>query len=271
MPAFNPNPPKCKIENCEQRAISLGMCSRHYASSRRRGSIENLDTDLRSVIAPVLSTKICGKCGLDLPIERFQMNATERNPLRRKSICAECVASNIVAKKESRRKGGKCSQCDAPALPDRGLCQVHYESRQNWRSLPTSRVREILGAARDRSEKSGVICSIDEEWVRSRLIAGKCEMTGLPFDFQPGRKIGRFNPYAPSIDRKAAGGHYSPDNCRMVIMAINVGMNFWGEEIYRHVAKAYLKQRRAKKTVSAQPETYNLLLENTHPVRVRKH
>ena len=118
-----------------------------------------------------------------------------------------------------------------------------------------------------------MLFTLDAEWIRTRL-AGVCELTGLPFDLEPGKKMGRFNPYAPSIDRIISGGNYTPENCRMIVMALNVGINYWGEEIYRHVAKEYLNHRhegKEKNDTLDEPYNLNLMLENPHAVRIRKH
>jgi hypothetical protein len=126
-----------------------------------------------------------------------------------------------------------------------------------------------LTSTRLRAEDKGLVFNLDAEWIRSRL-EGVCELTGLPFDLEPGNRIGRFNPYAPSIDRRIAGGNYTPENCRMIVMALNVGMNYWGEQIYKHVAKAYLKKSRENSS-KHNPQTHNLFLENPQSVRMRKH
>ncbi len=211
--------------------------------------------------------KLCGKCTRMLPIDRFSINRTKTNQFGRKSVCKECTGSQAKQLRDARKLAGICIHCDSPSMPESDKCAFHITHRHKWRATITARINAILLGAKRRASDSGKLCTIDENWIRSKL-EGHCELTGLPFDFEHGGKVGRFNPYAPSVDRAISGGDYTPDNCRMVIMALNVGMNFWGEETYRKVAKAYLRYRH-KKVES--PATYNLLVENPHSVRMRKH
>jgi hypothetical protein len=97
--------------------------------------------------------------------------------------------------------------------------------------------------ARSGAKNDKVKFTLDKQWILARLKYGHCELTGIAFDFEIGGRIGRFNPYSPSIDRRTAGGDYSPENCRIILTALNVGINYWGEDIYRHIAKQYLNQR----------------------------
>jgi hypothetical protein len=45
-------------------------------------------------------------------------------------------------------------------------------------------------------------------------------------------------PFAPSIDRILSGGHYIPENVRLVCVAVNFGMGEWGLEVYMTLARA---------------------------------
>jgi hypothetical protein len=46
------------------------------------------------------------------------------------------------------------------------------------------------------------------------------------------------HPFAPSIDRVLSVGHYTPDNVRLVCVAVNFGMGQWGQEVYMKLARA---------------------------------
>jgi hypothetical protein len=262
----------CSVPECGRPNVGRGLCSRHYQQMLRHGKLLEFDT---RILQPMFEgdKKTCGECKKELPIEAFKMNATKLNPHRRHSVCRECQNNQRNALNVKRKAAGLCVQCENPVVPGSNKCQLHIRERARWRSTPEARITELLVTTRLRAEENGLEFNLDAEWFRTRL-SGVCELTGLPFDLEPGRRRGRFNPYAPSIDRIIAGSHYTKTNCRMVVMAINVGMNFWGEEIYKHVASAYFKQRRARKEKrEANPsfETLNLLLENPQSVRVRKH
>ena len=265
----------CIIEGCgdANKIVGRGLCRRHYEYFRREGTLGNFDRRFVPTMISAENTKLCGGCKRDLAIESFSLNPTKLNPARRKSVCIDCVRETSKKLRDSRRDKGLCLYCDKPQVPGTAKCRSHLDQRIKYRATPFAKINGLLTGARLRARKDGVVCTLDSEWVKKRL-AGRCELSGLPFDFEAGKKIGRFNPYAPSIDRREAGGDYTPDNCRMVVMALNVGMNYWGEDIYRTVARAYLRQRRNRRDVlkTADTETPNLFSTISQYVRIsRKH
>jgi hypothetical protein len=133
-------------------------------------------------------------------------------------------------------------------MPGKRKCAEHLAKRKAWRSTPSGAAKVMLRNMTNRCVKLGLVCTLDEKWILEKF-AGRCELTGMPFDLEAGKRglAGvHFNPYAPSIDRKVRGD-YTPENCRMVLVGINFGMNCWGEEAYRNIAKAYLKHRRVRR------------------------
>ena len=68
--------------------------------------------------------------------------------------------------------------------------------------------------------------------VRSR---GRCEVTGIEFRFGDAERA-----YGPSLDRMSAGGPYSFENCRLVLLAVNVAMSNWGEDVFRDICAAFV-------------------------------
>lgn len=262
----------CAVPGCgPQKIAGRGLCSKHWQMCKRRGTLEDYGVHQ---LPPHFDgeRKTCGTCKLELSIREFPLNTNKANPSRRKSICQKCVNIGRRALKDARLIDGLCTLCKNPAVDGSNKCGFHRFERARWRSTPRARVVAMMGTVRARAKERGILCDLDEEWIKTRL-AGVCELTGLPFDLEPGRRVGRFNPYAPSIDRIIAGSHYTKSNCRMIVMALNVGINYWGEGIYRHIAKAYLKQSRAKnpRKEMGVNGSYNLLLENTQSILTRKH
>jgi hypothetical protein len=84
------------------------------------------------------------------------------------------------------------------------------------------------------AKRKGVDFDLTVEWFRLRLKTGVCEMSALPFDLESQR-----GPNRPSVDRKAAGGHYTQANCRLVLYSINMALSNYGEDyvlnVFRHV------------------------------------
>ena len=107
---------------------------------------------------------------------------------------------------------------------------------------PKGRAGLLLSGARKRSNKIKVSCTITREWILERLLRGYCEMTGLPFDFQPAPFFQFHNPRSPSLDRTDSHGGYTPDNVKVVVTAFNIGRGQWSYEEYEAVARAYLEK-----------------------------
>ena len=127
---------------------------------------------------------------------------------------------------------------------ENGLIFVRYDSRlarkseyfyEHWvekNEFIKRRASHMLRAAGYRSNE----VSISQEWILEKLKLGKCELTGLPFDFYS-TDFSR-NPYAPSLDRKDSSNKaYSESNTRVVLFAVNAALNEWGLETLKPIFK----------------------------------
>jgi hypothetical protein len=67
----------------------------------------------------------------------------------------------------------------------------------------------------------------------------------LPFIFSYGDtpKNHRYLPFSPSLDKIDPKKGYTKDNVRLVITAINLALNNFGEELVAKVAQAYLETK----------------------------
>ena len=99
--------------------------------------------------------------------------------------------------------------------------KVRQKSRNHHNSVQ-GRARSLFNAAQRRSLQRNYEFSIDLDWVSERLKSGKCELTGIPFVFET-RQNGHRNPYSPSLDRKDSSKGYTPENCRIILWALNMG------------------------------------------------
>jgi hypothetical protein len=103
---------------------------------------------------------------------------------------------------------------------------------------PKSRSAFLFNSAKLRSKKFGGVVSITPEWIEEKILKGKCDLTGLPFDLTPVEN-NHVNPYAPSLDRiDSKNRNYSIENTRVVLSAVNAALNEWGIETMRPIFKS---------------------------------
>lgn len=105
----------------------------------------------------------------------------------------------------------------------------------------------LLDSARARARLSREPFRLTEDdlerlWLRSR---GRCELTGIAFNDSRGG-VCRRAPLKPSLDRIRRGDGYTPENVRLVCVAINTAINEWGESIFEFIATEYLRYQRLK-------------------------
>lgn len=111
----------------------------------------------------------------------------------------------------------------------------HREKAAAWDNTIGGRASRLMGCARVRAKKKGLDLAITQEWIEHRLAKGSCEVTGLSFVYVRGER--RKHPHSPSIDRIDNSLGYTPDNCRVVVWALNAALADFGMDTYLEVAK----------------------------------
>lgn len=115
---------------------------------------------------------------------------------------------------------------------------------KTWRSTTVKgRAFTLYYSARSRAKQWDVPFSLTKEWIQGELLKGRCAVTGMQFSMEESQAYRATHPFSPSIDRIVSGGPYSPDNCRVVILAVNAAMGAWGEAIFSTVAHAYVSHK----------------------------
>lgn len=87
----------------------------------------------------------------------------------------------------------------------------------------------LANNAKQRSAKLGRPFKIDRDWVMERLRWGKCELTGIPFRYDPG------SPYRPSLDRIDSSKPYVPGNVRVVLVFVNWAKHSYEDSLFQDV------------------------------------
>jgi hypothetical protein len=103
--------------------------------------------------------------------------------------------------------------------------------------LASKLVRNARGRAKGKKLQCDVTIEVLTQLLRAQDM--KCAVSGLPFDLTANldRKHTR-NPFGPSIDRIDNSKGYIQGNVRIVLSAVNYGINEWGEDQYRTICSA---------------------------------
>jgi len=98
----------------------------------------------------------------------------------------------------------------------------------------------IYARTRSRAKELGVPHSISRHWIMVRLIAGKCEVTGLPFDLRSemAAKHGMRSNFGPSVDQIVPQGGYTQENCQLVVWCYNAAKGEGSHEEVVEMAEA---------------------------------
>lgn len=107
------------------------------------------------------------------------------------------------------------------------------------RQTEDGRVQELYNNARQRAKKRGLPFTITRDWIRGALSAGRCAVTGLPFEWSSR------SPYAPSLDQIDPVGGYTPGNTRITVAIFNYAKNIWTDNDVIKLAEAICGRRPA--------------------------
>ena len=137
--------------------------------------------------------------------------------------------------------GGKRMRITIPREGDARITKEMHDAISGYMTAETvtPQVRAILqhrlSSAKSRKKRDGIYCELtiaDLEEMYATA-AGRCTISGIPFDITNGDDRKWRRPFRPSIDRINADGHYTRDNTRLVCSLLNFAMGAWGEGALR--------------------------------------
>lgn len=215
----------------------------------------------------------CSKCGETKPLSDFGTTRTVDGRKLPRAECRVCynaqrrshyakpeVRSGKRAKRQayearidlsSKRKQQRANpdfKAREKAARDAYRARPEVQKRLNaykltYISQPETRALYLFGAVKLRARKKGLPFDLTLDWVRERVLSGRCSLSGIDFDYAPPPNGWRYNPRGPSVDQITPGAGYTMANCRVVITALNNALSQYGDDFFEEVAKAFLVHR----------------------------
>src|SRR5260221_11398982 len=117
------------------------------------------------------------------------------------------------------------------------------DDRRKW-------LRGLQASAANRARRAGMKFTLpaDHAVFLYERQNGRCAVSAIEFRPESYPNALVKHPFAPSIDRTLSDGHYTPDNVRLVCVAVNFGMGQWGQELYMKLARAAVAREAKEQT-----------------------
>lgn len=112
----------------------------------------------------------------------------------------------------------------------RQRCRAAADDGKSWLRALWARANR-----RNRQMGAGRQMSIKAVYAVAMKSRGRCAVTGIPFAWHGDTPVR--GAYAISLDRIKSGKPYCTSNCRMVIRAVNLAMNVWGEDVFWEISR----------------------------------
>lgn len=121
---------------------------------------------------------------------------------------------------------------------------------------------DVLISARKRAKRQSLPFDLTADDIEGLLRTQeyRCAVSGLLFRPNAGKEAGTYRgAYRPSLDRIRPKLGYVIGNVRLVLVAVNVAMSDWGEDVLLDIARALVKRHsgRACKEDKSSDAQYN--------------
>lgn len=140
------------------------------------------------------------------------------------------------------------------------LCPLNSTPRQVWDCyldvvegdgllqrqdrIPPMRYREIFVRTKRSAQHRGVEFTLTEDSFDAMVqrAGGRCELSRIPFTDSRRVAGARRAPYAPSVDRIDCKKGYTPENTRLLCLAVNLAINDFGERTLMTIARRLVSE-----------------------------
>jgi len=165
-----------------------------------------------------METKVCRKCLSEKTLDQFF--SEKRSADGKRYSCKLCDK----ARKVRYLTGLSMEQWDARKVLRKNHAPKERDYSHHRRTI--YRAKALVYLAKQRASKKGVPFDLDQhaKALQSRIDAGFCELTGIPFRLDESRSFD-----SPSLDRIVPELGYTYANVRIVCYAMNCALGTWGE------------------------------------------
>ena len=167
-----------------------------------------------------MSYKLCKKCGVLKEYSEYYVDKA-----RGYGVSCNCKECTRAYNRKHSMLDDSVAKRRARSLKNRDNIEMRKKAKDNSKKHYNSllgRAKSLLKTTTRRSSKFGKVDNpVDIEFILERLKLGKCEVTGIAFDYDNKFNTCK-NPLSPSIDRIDSTKGYSKDNARIVLWQYNL-------------------------------------------------
>jgi hypothetical protein len=111
---------------------------------------------------------------------------------------------------------------------------------------PHYRAQKLFSSTQRTAKRDNLKFDLDVEWIEKKLVAGVCEVSGLPLTFtslQTGKGgNGSQNPFAPSLNRTNPTKGFLKSNVKVVIWMYHAGKQNVSHETFMQLCRALVRR-----------------------------